>query len=67
VLLTSTVLETDRGATGVKLIVGTPTGGDVIKAKKLLITAALTVDNLCKPDLDLTEVSVFKKWQRSSN
>ncbi|OIW22922.1 FAD/NAD(P)-binding domain-containing protein, partial [Coniochaeta ligniaria NRRL 30616] len=66
-LLSSTVSVTDRTESGVKLIVNTPSGKKLIKAKKLLVTAAPTIDNLKKLDLDNTEIDVFSKWQYSSD
>lgn len=66
-LLSSTVSVTDRTDSGVKLVVNTPSGKKLIKAKKLLVTAAPTIDNLKKLDLDVTETDVFGKWQYSSD
>lgn len=66
-LLGSTVSVTDRSDSGVKLVVNIPSGKKLVKAKKLLVTAAPTVDNLKKLDLDTTEIDVFGKWQWSSD
>jgi hypothetical protein len=66
-LLSSTVSQSNRDDSGVRLVVNTPSGQKLIKAKKLLVTAAPTVDNLDKLDLDSVEVGVFGKWEWSSS
>lgn len=66
-LLSSTISVTDRTDSDVRLVVSTPSGKKLVKAKKLLVTAAPTIDNLRQLDLDTTETSVFGKWQYSSD
>ncbi|KAB5513268.1 FAD dependent oxidoreductase [Coniochaeta sp. 2T2.1] len=67
-LLGSTVSVADRtDAGGVTLVVNTPSGRKLVKAKKLLVTAAPTVDNLKKLGLDTVETNVFGKWEYSSD
>lgn len=66
-LLSSTVGVADRTDSSVRLVVNTPSGKKLIKAKKLLVTAAPTVDNLKKLDLDTTETEVFGKFEWSSD
>jgi hypothetical protein len=66
-LLSSTVSASQRSDSGVTLVVNTPSGKKLVKAKKLLVTAAPTVDNLKTLDLDAAETDVFSKWQWSSD
>jgi hypothetical protein len=67
VLYSSTVSASQRDSSGIKLIVNTPAGKKLVKAKKLLVTAAPTVDNLSKLDLDATETNIFGKWSFRSD
>lgn len=63
VLLSSTVVAANRpekGA-GVQLVVQTPSGRKLIKAKKILFTAAESLENLKPFSLDKTEKDVFKQ------
>jgi hypothetical protein len=66
-LLSSTVSVADRSDSGVKLVVNTPSGKKLVKAKKLLVTAAPTISNLKALDLDTTEKTVFGKWEWTSD
>lgn len=63
VLYQSTVNETERSSSGVKLVVQSTNGTrKLIKAKKLLVTFAPTTDNLNGFDLSENESSLFQKW-----
>jgi hypothetical protein len=62
-LLSSTVTSAMRSNTGVKLVVNTPQGRKLIKAKKLLITAPPTIDNMKPFGLDTKEQNIFSQFQ----
>lgn len=61
-LLSSYVQDADRTQSGISLIVKTPKGKKLIKAKKLLITIPTKLDYLKPFDLDNREASVFAKF-----
>lgn len=61
-LVSSTVVHASRGASGVTLIVQTPTGQKQIKASKLLVTMPPTLPNLLPLGLDNQESTVFEKF-----
>jgi NAD(P)-binding Rossmann-like domain len=61
-LLSSHIVATKRDATGVKVLVSTPSGPKVIKAKKILLTIPPSLENLAPLDLDNTERSLFKQF-----
>ncbi|KAI0419354.1 hypothetical protein F5X98DRAFT_334865 [Xylaria grammica] len=63
VLLSSTVYNASRSTAGIELVVKTPTGRKVVKAKKLLVTAPPLVDNLQPLGLDKKETDIFSKFQ----
>jgi beta-cyclopiazonate dehydrogenase len=64
ILLSSTVTSAIRdGSKGHKLLVKTPTGFKLIKAKKLLLTIPPTLSDLYPFYLDDIEKAVFKEWQ----
>ena len=66
-LLRSRVVATERDALGhVTLIVQTPAGLRVIRARKLVVTIAPKVDNLTGFDLDSTERSLFRQFGNSA-
>ncbi|GKU08771.1 unnamed protein product, partial [Fusarium langsethiae] len=62
VLLESTVVSSSRKAKGVELVVQTPEGKKNIRAKKLLIAATPSPDNVDAWDLDKNEKSIFSKF-----
>lgn len=62
VLLNSQVSVAKRGTKSVKLVVRTPHGAKLIKAKKLLVTIPPTKDNLTPFGLSAQEKSIFGKW-----
>jgi hypothetical protein len=61
-LLGTQVLLVDRNASGVKLLVATPTGPKLIIAKKLVVTIPPLLRNFAGFNLDLTEASVFAQF-----
>ncbi|KLU88222.1 hypothetical protein MAPG_07209 [Magnaporthiopsis poae ATCC 64411] len=62
----SRVAAADRGASGVKLLVKSRCGKDVlVKAKRLLVTIPPTKDNMYPLDADAAENAVFAKWAYS--
>ncbi|KAF1980456.1 amine oxidase, flavin-containing superfamily [Bimuria novae-zelandiae CBS 107.79] len=61
-LLRSRVVYTERSTSGVRLVVKTPTGNKLIKAKRLLITIPPKVEILKRFNLTTQETSVFKKF-----
>ncbi len=66
-LLNSCVLATQRDASGyVRVLVRTPSGFKVIRAKKLLLTIPPKLDNLVGFDLDSTERSLFAQFNNSA-
>ncbi|EXJ86868.1 hypothetical protein A1O3_03822 [Capronia epimyces CBS 606.96] len=64
-LVNSQVLAVQRNATGsgVAVLVNTPTGVKLIKAKKLLLAIPPKLDNLAGFDLDATERALFGQIQ----
>ena len=60
-LLKSEVVYTERSTTGVQLVVTTPTGNKLIKAKRLLITIPPKLDFLRPFSLTTQETQVFGK------
>ena len=63
VMLSSTVRYALRSKYGVKLIVNTPSGRKLIKAKKLLITAPPTIENLKPFSLNKKEYNIFSQFE----
>lgn len=64
-LLQSHIVATDRTNTNdglVKILVSTPSGLKLIKAKKIVIAIPPTLQNLANFDLDTTERSLFKQF-----
>ncbi|GAB0137130.1 hypothetical protein EsDP_00005411 [Epichloe bromicola] len=62
VLLESTVVRSQRSDSGVVLTVKTPSGLKTVKAKKLLIAAPPSPDNVVPWDLSDDEKDVFSKF-----
>ncbi|KAH7309220.1 hypothetical protein B0I35DRAFT_360007 [Stachybotrys elegans] len=62
VLLKSTVAASKRTDTGVSLTVQTPSGQKSVRAKKLLIAATPSPDNIGSWDLDDNESTLFGKF-----
>lgn len=62
VLLQSTVSSSTRTDNGTILFVDTPTGPVIVNAKKLLIAATPSPDNVDPWDLDDTESELFSKF-----
>lgn len=60
------VLHVDRDKNGVTVHVETPRGRYVVKAKKLVVTAPPTAENLCGFDLDRTEESLFRRFRQNA-
>ncbi|MGX6606694.1 NAD(P)-binding protein [Micromonosporaceae bacterium Da 78-11] len=66
-LLRSRVVATDRDAAGyANILVQTPGGLKIIRAKKILLTAPPKLDNLFGFDLDATEASLFGQFNNSA-
>jgi hypothetical protein len=66
-LLRSRVIATDRDAAGyANLLVQTPSGLKIIRAKKIVLTAPPKLDNLFGFDLDATETSLFAQFGNSA-
>lgn len=63
VMLNTTIVQTERSDTGVKLIVKTQSGEKLIKAKKMLMSGYLLKSNLGGWDLSTEEDALFSKWQ----
>lgn len=64
-LLSSHIVATDRGDTCdgyAKIIVSTPSGRKLIKAKKILVSIPPTLKNFAHFDLDDTERSLFEQF-----
>lgn len=59
-LLRSEVVYSERDSKGVRLVISTPTGNKLIKAKKLLITIPPKIDALRPFDLSTQEARVFR-------
>jgi len=57
------VLHVERERNGVTVTVETPRGRYIVKAKKLVMTAPPTLDNLCGFDLDRVEESLFGRYR----
>jgi hypothetical protein len=65
-LLRSRVIATDRDASGyANILVQTPSGLKIIRARKLLVTIPPKLDNLFGFDLDATEISLFGQFRNS--
>ena len=63
----SRVVATDRGADGyANVLVQTPAGLKLIRAKKLVVTVPPKIDNLFGFDLDFTELSLFAQFGNSA-
>lgn len=62
VLLESTVIESTRSDSGVNLTVQTPSGQQTVLAKKLLIAATPSPENVGGWDLNSTEAALFDKF-----
>jgi len=56
------ILHVERNKQGVTVHVDTPRGRYIVKAKKLVVTAPPTLDNLCGFDLDRNEESLFGRF-----
>lgn len=66
-LLRSRVVATDRDAAGyANVLVQTPGGLKLIRAKKVVVTIPPKVDNLFGFDLDFTELSLFAQFGNSA-
>jgi hypothetical protein len=66
-LLRSRVVATDRDASGyANILVQTPSGLKIIRAKKVLVTIPPKLDNLFGFDLDATELSLFGQFGNSA-
>lgn len=66
-LLHSRVVATDRNAAGhAHLLVRTPAGLKLIRARRLLVTVPPKLDNLTGFDLDATERSLFSQFGNSA-
>ena len=63
VVFGSDVLRVERDKHGVTVHVDTPQGRYIVKAKKLVVTAPPTLDNLCGFDLDRTEESTLRRFR----
>jgi hypothetical protein len=57
------VTHVERNKSGVIVTVETPQGRYLVKAKKLVVTAPPTLDNLCGFDLDRTEESTLGRFR----
>jgi hypothetical protein len=67
VLLRSRVVATDRDAAGyANILVQTPSGLKIIRAKKIVVTIPPKIDNLFGFDLDVTELSLFSQFGNSA-
>ncbi|KAH7175219.1 hypothetical protein EDB81DRAFT_673390 [Dactylonectria macrodidyma] len=66
VLLESTVAQSYRTSGGVELVVQTPFGEKKVKAKKLLIAATPSPENVGNWDLDENEQDIFSKFSWES-
>ncbi|KAL8792807.1 MAG: hypothetical protein Q9195_004620 [Heterodermia aff. obscurata] len=65
--LNSRVVATDRSQPGhVKLIIKTPNGPKLFRAKKLVLTIPPVLNNLYGFDLDQNEISIFKEFKYKS-
>jgi hypothetical protein len=67
-LLSSHIVATDRGDTHdglARIVVSTPSGRKLIRAKKILLTIPPSLTNLAKFDLDATEHSLFAQFSAS--
>jgi NAD(P)-binding Rossmann-like domain len=66
-LLSSRVIATDRDAAGyANVLVQTPSGLKLIRAKKIVVTIPPKLDNLFGFDLDTTERSLFGQFGNSA-
>ena len=65
-LLNSTVQNASRSGNSVRLIVKTPSGNKLIKAKKLLISAPPKVDILAPFGLDSREKGIFSQFENQA-
>ncbi|RMZ81809.1 hypothetical protein DV738_g2024, partial [Chaetothyriales sp. CBS 135597] len=65
-LVSSTVIRASRSDEGVKLLVQTPNGKTLIKAKKLVIAAPPTLDTMNPFDLDEKEQGIFSQFTQSA-
>ncbi|KAF2865185.1 hypothetical protein BDV95DRAFT_507736 [Massariosphaeria phaeospora] len=65
VLLSSQVRRAVRDETGIRLVVKSKRGSYLIKAKRLLYSAAPSLHNLANFDVDEKENKVFGTWTRS--
>ena len=63
VLFSADVLHVERDKAGVTVQVETPHGRYVVRAKKLVVTAPPTLENLCPFDLDPVEASIFGRFR----
>jgi len=59
------ILHVDRDRNGVTVQIDTPQGRYVVKAKKLVVTAPPTPDNFCAFDLDRTEESLIRRFDKN--
>ncbi|KAI0881954.1 FAD/NAD(P)-binding domain-containing protein [Annulohypoxylon maeteangense] len=65
-LVSSTVSSATRSNTSVSVVVNTPNGKKLIKAKKLLVTMPPTTSNLKPLGLDSRESGIFSKFQNKA-
>ncbi|KAF2734825.1 FAD/NAD(P)-binding domain-containing protein [Polyplosphaeria fusca] len=66
VLLSSQIVEGERSESGVRLVVQSTDGTKkLIKAKRLLISAQPSLENMQPFDLDEAETDVYSTWARS--
>lgn len=68
VLLRSRVARTERNKDGdsVRVLVDTPSGRKIIRAKKIILTIPPKLENLRGFDLDKTERSLFRQFRNSA-
>jgi hypothetical protein len=66
-LLSSRVLATERDALGyATVLVQTPSGIKLIRAKKIVLTIPPKVENLVGFDLDATELALFNQFRNGA-
>jgi flavin-dependent amine oxidoreductase len=65
VVFGSDILHVERDNHGVTVNVDTPHGRYVVKAKKLVVTAPPTPDTFCGFDLDRTEESLLRRFDKN--
>jgi hypothetical protein len=65
-LLNSQIIATKRGGNSIKVLIKTPSGLKLVKAKRLLVTIPPKLDNLQGFDLDTTEASLFSQFHNAA-